>query len=187
MRRTRWSTRLSGPRTSLFTKWRGEPRGSPPLYAIGKRRAWKEKEKPDTVMTDEEEHDANRIINIDIWRSKKAVWVKKRFCRSGGYVQCNRFSRKRQPCTWGENLWYSGVWSASESCCQGWTRRNSGAACEIWRQSDRAGEAALCIPYLAEHEHTLCSGCVSVSPQAGKDGSGDWAPGEDDCGNGTAD
>ena len=39
---------------------------------------------------------------------------------------------------------------------------------------------------LAEHEHTLCSGCVSVSPQAGKDGSGDRELGEDDCGNGTS-
>ena len=54
------------------------------------------------------------------------------------------------------------------------------------QESDRAGEATLCIPYLAEHEHTLCSGCVSVSPQAGKDGSGDRELGEDDCGNGTS-
>ena len=38
---------------------------------------------------------------------------------------------------------------------------------------------------LTGQEKQLCA--LSVSPQAGKDGSGDWAPGEDDCGNGTAD
>ena len=38
---------------------------------------------------------------------------------------------------------------------------------------------------LTGQEKQLC-GCVSVSPQAGKDGSGDRELGEDDCGNGTS-